>query len=1146
MDDNDPGPTSAQTLFDQHLRQVGTHRAQEFQELCAAHPELAGELQTLRAGALALDRMNGRPLAQRLEERLGGARAAMVELEPEPRTDTASPSGLLAQLKQRTDSGNRFRLLGELARGGMGAILRIWDEDLRRVLAMKMALGRGEPSSGDPSAVDARTLGRFVEEAQITGQLDHPGIVPVHNLGLSSDGRVYFTMRLVRGESLSDVFDHVRAGRGGWSVVRVLGVLLKVCEAVAYAHAKGVLHRDLKPANIMVGRFGEVYVMDWGLARVQGREDRHDLRLAHPAGSTLTEVVTDRRELRQADPDSPLVTLDGQILGTPCYMPPEQAKGQLDRLGPGCDVYAIGAMLYELLGGQMPFVPPDARVSPHAILMRLIEGPPRALSELNPAAPAELVAVVEKAMAREPAQRYATVEALANDLRAYTEGRVVGAFEAGAWAEARKWVKRNRTLSLALASSLLIAFGGLTWVSVVQSSAKRTILGQNEALRLSRDTAERRAEDVLALSTSRDLETLLRRADELWPVVPERAEEYQCWLDEARALIEGRPADEARGSKRRPGLADHRAKLEELRARAKPRSEEEIAARRATHPRLADLSQRSLEIQWQRRMLALEPWPEEAAVESALASEDLPADAAGLNQLAWPLVDPAGRSPGAEVRGLLLARRAVAAALPSELAAVRDTLAWALLLSGRVEEARLEAQRLRQEAPPERVAEFSTLAAKLEAAADRWSGDAAIDARREDLVKALRELQQLEGEVDGREAPEFAAPEDAWWFAQLSKLVEDLAALVDPDSGPMSESVTREHGWGIAKRLSFARAIEDLSRSGSEARRRWTDATQAVEGAARYAGLRLEPQLGLLPLGPDPETGFQEFAQLASGRAPPRGANGQLVLDEDTALVFVLLPGGVFLMGAQAQDEGQPRYDPMAGPDEAPVHEVELSPFFVSKYEMTQGQWLRLTGQNPSTYQPGAEISLVRHDLRHPVETVSWFECVQILTRFGLALPTEAQWEYACRAGTDTPWSYGADREQLRGKVNLADATAARLNIPWPGIQDWPDLDDGFAAHGPAGRFAPNPFGLHEMHGNLLEWCLDGNVRGFYRVTPREDPCAPFADVTQRMLRGGDFSGPAYLARVSTRSADAAEGRSSNLGLRPVRRLDPLGGSSPR
>ncbi|MCB9898547.1 MAG: serine/threonine protein kinase [Planctomycetes bacterium] len=333
---------------------------------------------------------------------------------------------------------------------------------------MKVTLGRVPERSGDPPAgaaaagtpsphatppVTRQQVARFLEEALVTGQLDHPGIVPVHELGLDATGHVFFTMKLVRGEDLRAVLARVHRGEPDWTVPRALGLLLRACEAMAYAHDKHVIHRDLKPANIMVGRFGEVYVMDWGLARVLGRPDARDLRL-RPDAATTASLHSERHE--QASEDSPLVTMDGDIVGTPAYMPPEQARGEIAGLSPASDVYALGAILYHLVSGRMPYVVEGGNNAPRRVLARVEEGPPKPLHEVAPGAPAELVAICERAMAREPGDRYASVVELAEDLRAYLEQRVVKAYETGAIAELRKWVVRNRPLAAAIGAVVVL------------------------------------------------------------------------------------------------------------------------------------------------------------------------------------------------------------------------------------------------------------------------------------------------------------------------------------------------------------------------------------------------------------------------------------------------------------------------------------------------------------------------------------------------------------------------------------------------------------------------------------------------------------------------------------------------------------------
>ncbi|HVS19953.1 MAG TPA: serine/threonine-protein kinase, partial [Planctomycetota bacterium] len=382
-------------------------------------------------------------------------------------------SGVFERLASRPSIENRLREEGEIARGGMGAILRVWDDDLRRVLAMKVSLARpGAKGEAGTTSTDERLLHRFLEEAQITGQLDHPGIVPVHELGIDATGRLYFTMPLVRGANLEQVFEWVKAGQEGWNRTRALNVLLKVCEAVGFAHQKGVVHRDLKPANVMVGRFGETYVMDWGLARVLDRDDRRDLRLAVDAAARSL-VHTERAEGRTFD--SPLATMDGDIVGTPCYMPPEQARGEIEAIGPRSDVFAIGAMLYHLLSGSAPYLEPGASHAPLDVLRRLRDGAPVPIAELGRGVPEELIAIADKAMARDMDARYASSTELAEDLRAFLEDRVVRAHASGPVAEFRTWFRRNRAAALAGSAAVVLAAAWLVTTVLVQARANEQL-----------------------------------------------------------------------------------------------------------------------------------------------------------------------------------------------------------------------------------------------------------------------------------------------------------------------------------------------------------------------------------------------------------------------------------------------------------------------------------------------------------------------------------------------------------------------------------------------------------------------------------------------------------------------------------------------
>ncbi|MFQ5655720.1 MAG: formylglycine-generating enzyme family protein, partial [Planctomycetota bacterium] len=308
-----------------------------------------------------------------------------------------------------------------------------------------------------------------------------------------------------------------------------------------------------------------------------------------------------------------------------------------------------------------------------------------------------------------------------------------------------------------------------------------------------------------------------------------------------------------------------------------------------------------------------------------------------------------------------------------------------------------------------------------------------------------------------------------------------------------------------------------------------------------YDGLELEPQLGLVPVGRDPHSGLWEFGHLQTGEIPRRDRGGRLVITEETGLVFVLIPGGVFWMGAVASEEesadsGGAAIDAHAEEQEGPAHPVTLAPFFLSKQEMTQGQWLRVTGRNPSLYRPGSRIGGISHSLTHPVEQVSWKECERVLGRLGLLLPTEAQWEYAARGGTGTVWWTGDEPESLAGACNLRDRFCKENGAPaaWS-YDEW--LDDGFVAHAPVGSYRANPFGLHDVTGNVWEWCRDW-FASYERPVNEADGERRTGPTRGRVNRGGSWSTPALRARTALRFRNAPTFRGSNLGLRPARSVD--------
>ncbi len=347
---------------------------------------------------------------------------------------------------------------GELhAQGGMGAIHEAHDRNIDRVVAMKVI--RRDAQSQE------NTL-RFIQEARVTGGLEHPNIVPVHEAGINERGEVFYTMKFVRGTTLRQVLDELRKGDPAAAarcpLPNLLTAFQKVCDAVAFAHAHGVIHRDLKPENIMLGDFGEVLLMDWGLAKVIGPSVPHrpntlsplsDASLIAPARSGFAESAT----------------MAGTVLGTPRYMAPEQARGEVDALDVRSDVFALGAVLFELLTLRHAIEGTSAsEILSNAVAGRLA---PVAADLRAPHAPAgrvpdSLLAVARKAMARNPAERYATVPELQAEITRYQNGFATRAEHAGFGKQLGLLVRRNKGVAITAAAAWLIITALAVWFVV--------------------------------------------------------------------------------------------------------------------------------------------------------------------------------------------------------------------------------------------------------------------------------------------------------------------------------------------------------------------------------------------------------------------------------------------------------------------------------------------------------------------------------------------------------------------------------------------------------------------------------------------------------------------------------------------------------
>lgn len=388
-----------------------------------------------------------------------------------------------------TADRKRYVVIREIARGGMGKVLEVEDTELRRSVALKVLrkelLGRRD------------VVERFLEEAQITGQLEHPNIVPVHEMGVDGAGNLYFTMKYVEGASLAEVLLRLREGnrdaQNEYSVLRLLDVFIKICEGMSFAHNRGVIHRDLKPANIMVGRFGEVQVMDWGVAKVVGRQFRS-------SDNESGIVLTDRLD------QGSVHTMVGSIIGTPSYMSPEQAKGDIDIINHKSDIFSLGVILYEMLCLRSPWTGKNS----DEVLEQVRELTPMKPRERNPEVevPAELERLALKCLEKDPEARIDTVKELAENVRNFIEGRAMGSVDYSPVRLAMKWVGRNKKEVIgSMLAVIAVVAGILGTLWYLRNIEQEKVLGLN-------DTAVELMEEWRPLAQDGDFDGAENKVDE--------------------------------------------------------------------------------------------------------------------------------------------------------------------------------------------------------------------------------------------------------------------------------------------------------------------------------------------------------------------------------------------------------------------------------------------------------------------------------------------------------------------------------------------------------------------------------------------------------------------------------------------------------
>ena len=881
---------------------------------------------------------------------------------------------------------DRFERQQFLDSGNLGEVFFAKDTELNRTVVAKYI--RPEMSGNNLKQA------LFHLEGEVTGSLEHPSVVPVYGLGKDTKGRLYYAMRYIRGKKLSRVIAEYHRKEAGLKQEALTGLLQNfqaVCLAIEYAHSKGVLHCDIKPDNIMIGDYGEVFVVDWGLVVVCG-----DVK----GSSDLNQTETlDSGIIPQYKPSelasSGLHKQQGGsrrgVGGTPAYMAPEQFTATISEnislVTPKADIYALGSTLYHILTGKAPHLPKAGiKESPDAFYFRITTGMIPTPREKDASIPKLLEQIVLKAMQVEPGDRYASARELADDIKRYVSDEPVHAYQESGLEKSRRWIRKNRALvGAAMVMLLLVTVGAIGFGFVTSQFNKELIIERDRA-----NSNEKLAKEKLA-----DIEKGEAYKREVFQI----ANKLEMVLIPEGKFMMGSPASE--------------------KWRVDNETQHEVTITKPFYIGKYEVTQE----QWE-------------GVMGEHGSENKGAKYP-VTYVSWKECQEFIKKLNGQTSG--------GYRLPTEAeweyacrAGTNTTYSFGDSLKDIDANINGSSTKAVGSYRPNAFGLYDMHGNVWEWCED-WYADYPAGLVTDPIGPATGKSRVLRGgsfhnyESRARSSLRFDNQPfyQNYFFGFRLARTMNIEGLSEPDIKEFLLKVKKEQEAKTEKEQEAKTKKEEEAKGRKE-----VEETKAKDAQKKETMILHKEVEDKIDLG--------------------KGIN----------LEMVLIPSGKFMMGSPVSEKAHRK-------DET-QHEVTLTkPFYMGKYEVTQEQWETIMGDNPSKIK-GEKL---------PVINVSWLDCQEFIkklnenTNGGYRLPTEAEWEYACRAGTSTAFSYG-------DSITKSDA-----NIYGATVKD-------------VGWYKPNAFGLYDMHGNVWEWCED-----CYADYPKESLIDPKGSATgeDRVLRGGSF-----------------------------------------